>query len=170
MALPEGLPIIVTRRVLIEWRRTTDGLHVEAFHPGRDVITGFALYVVDIRKRTDQGDFVQVRALHPGGAFTEVQLVGGSSELYHEDRVMFPLFTVAGSALTFQGKTKAQPLESFSIRQFGIWAVSFSAPDGIAVRPNVLYFEWAEGSPPRPWEFDPPVTEAPRPIRPVSGR
>ncbi len=158
VALPGSQP-----RLRLEWHPTPDELGiaimVETHHTLRDVW----VEVIDIRKRSSSGDFVEVPELHGAGEFEKFSISAGIlSDVYPERPLVLRFVGVrdlTGEQLQrpviwrVVARSGEDVLSALQIPSPGVWRVSFGEANVAATqRTRHLYFEWIEGKPLAPWE------------------
>jgi hypothetical protein len=149
----------IPKHISLKWKEYDAGLDVEVTSTWAEVIRNFSLFVVNLKRRSSSGKFVDVPEYHENGPFQEVKL-HGSSSLYCEspDRRLFVKVT-PGGGLQFGGTTASNPSYQLAFHTGGIWEVSLRHESAVHQHgSDKLHFEWTPGNLPVPWQ---PPSSAP---------
>jgi hypothetical protein len=154
----------------LRWHQVNKALHVDVVNANAHTIRDFKLLLIDLKRLSSGGIFVEVPEFHSHGPFAPRELTGGTTTVFPDSPVMFPFLHGADPAMvTFQAMLDQQ-LQSFSIQEPGIWQAKFSSRVGVGFDPALMYFQWRKDGPgPEPWSLVPPVSQAAPPLRPVRG-
>lgn len=158
--------IEIPKHISLKWKEFESGLDIEVISTWAEAIRNFELFVVDLRRRSSSGRFVDVPEYHQSGPFQQVKL-HGASHLFCEspERQRFLKIT-PGGGLQLSGLTTSSPSFQLAIHTGGIWEVSLRhASADHQHGSGKLCFEWTPGTVPKPWS--PPIPAiSPRPHPP----
>lgn len=154
-------PVIDTRMpVRLEWHREGNDLNVAVINLGTETVRDASLTLIDIRKRSNTGVFVEVPAFHRDGPFTETGL-GLKGGVGFDDPPLLPdVRGIAGflhlneMGQIFFFRIGDDVLSLIPIPEPGIWRVTFKINGNAKLNNDFaeLFFEWAGlGQPATPW-------------------
>jgi hypothetical protein len=150
-AWPLGEP-----RVHLEWRPHPDVLAIAIVSDTTQTLRDVWVDVLDIRKRSAAGTYVEVPEIHGGSQFEKFSISAGILSDVYPDRPIVVRFV--GMTPLFEDKQSARPtiwrvvtrngddvLAALEIPTPGIWRVTFGEANVARQLTPHLYFEWGKG-------------------------
>jgi hypothetical protein len=148
----------------VEWREDgSGGLSIAVLNETTETLRDVWIKVLDMRMRSQGGDFAEVSALHGTGTFEAFSIGAGFlSDVYPDKPLVLPFLKYVKADPNRNNtdvieiwrvvtRDSGEVLERLDVPSPGVWRVTLEGGQSVRLRVPYLYFKWERGTAPTAW-------------------